>query len=202
MEVNAVEDESGQLTSPESIAFRRTVESRKPRIIWNSELRAYFPPSSNSSFLSHLSRAPIWPIEVIRVTSSTGKGKGKDEEITLSHHGVAYVDLSSLLHPGNTHIFGAYPIDGMDEMDLADKTCEGHTKSIMDLVHRASGKHLCFRVSHFVIGSAGNPLKRALANKRPSTPLKASVLSLATAGDATTGNFNNQFINFYILPYF
>ena len=138
LEVNAVEDESGQLVSPEDIEFRRSAESQKPRVIWNSEARAYLSPSNNTTLLMNLSLCPIWPVEVMKVTTSNGRGKGKEEETTLSHHGMAYINMSSLLYPGVTRVFGAYCIEPMDETALSDETRSIHNKSMMYLVHKSS----------------------------------------------------------------
>ena len=133
-----MEDESGQLVSSQDIEFRRSAESQKPKVIWNSEARAYFSPSNNTTLLMNLSLCPIWPVEVVKVMTSAGRGKGKEEEITLSHHGMAYIDMSSLLYPGVTRVFGAYYVEPMNETDLSDKTRGIHTKSIMHLVHKSS----------------------------------------------------------------
>jgi tetratricopeptide (TPR) repeat protein len=174
LDVNAVEDESGQLcTTQEDIDFRRAAESRKQRVIWNSELRAYLPPAHNSSFLNHLSHMPIWPIEVLRITPTVGKGKGKEEEPALSHHGMALVNMSSLLYPGNTKIFGAYCVEGMNEMELASKTNDGHVKSIMDQVHKSTG------------GIPGSIKKAAISAKRPSTAMRASLASIVSEAPNT-----------------
>ena len=96
---NAVEDEKGHLRSPDDIEFRRMAECTKPSIAWNTELRALLTPKATSSFLNSLSVCSTWPVEIVRVLSIVGKGKAKDE-ITLSYSGVCYVDLSTLLYPG------------------------------------------------------------------------------------------------------
>ena len=101
MNVNAVEDENGELCSRKDIDFRRSAECNKPHVTWNSEIRSYIDPKVAPSFLVHLSKAFHWPVEVIRVTTTPGRGKVKEDEISISHHGVAYIDLSALLYPGN-----------------------------------------------------------------------------------------------------
>lgn len=142
MEVTAIEDESGQLSSQEDINFRRMAESLKPRVVFNSELRSYLSPSANARFLHQLSCSPLWPVEILRISSSSaGRGKVKEEETVPSHHGIAYLDLSSLLYPGVTRVFGAYCVENMNEADLPEKTNNVHTRNVMELFFRnASGK--------------------------------------------------------------
>ena len=146
LEVNAVEDESGELTSSQDIEFRRSAESQKPRVIWNSEARSYLSPINNTTLLMNLSLCPIWPVEVVKVVTHTGRGKGKEEETILSHHGMAYIDMSSLLYPGVTRVFGAYCVQAVNETDLIDKTSHIHTKSIVHFVHKSSieSKHFIY----------------------------------------------------------
>ena len=50
-----------------------------------------------------------------------GKGKGKEEEAVVSHHGVAYLNLSPLLYPGNTKIAGAFTLHHFSPSDVASK---------------------------------------------------------------------------------
>lgn len=138
MESNAIEDESGQISSYDDVDFRRLAESRRPRIVWNSELRTYLTPTLNSAFLRQLSCSPIWPVELVRISSSpSGRGKSKEEETTISHHGVAYLDLSSLLYPGVTRVFGAYYVESLNEIELGEKTNEVHTKNVMESLYKS-----------------------------------------------------------------
>ena len=82
-----------------------------------------------------LSRCSIWPVEMTRVVSAqAGKGKSK-EDIQMSMHGVAYMDLASLLYPGATRVFGAYPVIGFSETDQSNRTDRRSIRSILDIVH-------------------------------------------------------------------
>lgn len=137
LEANAIEDESGQLSTTEDIEFRRNAESRKNKVVWNSELRIYLDPNANSTFLHQLSTSAVWPLEVLRISASTsGRAKSKEDDFQYTHHGVAYPDLSSLLYPGVTRVFGAYCIEGMSEADMAEKTNQVHTKNVMEYFYR------------------------------------------------------------------
>ncbi|XP_019862810.1 PREDICTED: cilia- and flagella-associated protein 70-like [Amphimedon queenslandica] len=171
IESNAIEDESGQISSYDDIDFRRLAESRRPRIVWNSELRTYLTPTLNTALLRQLSRSPIWPVELVRISSSSsGRGKSKEEETTISHHGVAYLDLSSLLYPGVTRVFGAYYVESLNEIELGERTNEVHTKNVMESLYKS--------------GAFGSGKK--FAAKRPSTSMRASVVSINSAAETLT----------------
>ena len=57
------------------------------------------------------------------VPGGGGKGRGKEEEPTLSCHAVTYLDLTPLLYPGATQIIGAYPLQPFSEPEVAEKVC-------------------------------------------------------------------------------
>lgn len=46
----------------------------------------------------------------------------KDEDLNMSYHGVAYVDMQPLLYPGATHIRGAYKIHPFQDSEYSTKT--------------------------------------------------------------------------------
>ena len=134
--VQAVEDESGDLTSPRDIEFRHHCERSKPRVIWNAETRCFLSSSETETLMRSLSRCSIWPVELTRVISAqTGKGRTKEDDIQMSMHGVAYMDLASLLYPGATRVFGAYPVVKFSEADQSNRTDHRNPRSILDLVH-------------------------------------------------------------------
>ena len=54
----------------------------------------------------------------------------------MTHHGVAYINLSSLLYPGVTKVFGAYCIDSLNEAELSEKTNDVHNKNIMETIYK------------------------------------------------------------------
>lgn len=165
LNVNAVEDENGELRSQKDIDFRRSAECNKPHVTWNSEIRSYINPKVAPSFLVRLSKASHWPVEVVRVT--TTPGRGKEDEISISHHGVAYIDHSALLYPGNTKVHGAYMLHPMIESELADITKNRHERSIMDNAHQSS----------VPVGGS----KKALGGgKRPGTGMRTSVVSMTS----------------------
>ena len=152
MMVQAVEDESGDLTSQRDVEFRQHCERSKPRVVWNAETRCYLSALETETLMRSLSRCSIWPVEMTRVLSAaTGKGKSKDET-QLSVHGVAYMDLASLLYPGATRVFGAYPVVGFSETDQSNRTGHRNIRSILDVIYpkpnAAGEKHnpvqLCF----------------------------------------------------------
>lgn len=117
------------------VEFRRGAECRKPRVVWNSEIRSYLSNHQTASFLSHLSHNAMWPVEVVRITSSPSRTKGKDDEHLPSHFGAAFVDLSALLYPGVTSVTGAYHIKPFNDAILTDTTQGCHWKNVMDLLY-------------------------------------------------------------------
>ena len=131
-----VEDEAGYMRSPKDIEFRRHCEQSKPHVVWNKETRCFLSVSETETLICDLSKCPIWPVEMTRVASSpVSKGKFKDNEVRLSQHGVAYMNLSSLLYPGATRVFGAYPVVCFSEMEQRIRTECRDLNSILDIVH-------------------------------------------------------------------
>ena len=62
----------------------------------------------------------------------------------MTHHGVAYINLSSLLYPGVTKVFGAYCIDSLNEAELSEKTNDVHNKNIMEVIYKGTVHvHVC-----------------------------------------------------------
>ncbi len=77
-----------------------------------------------------LSVSSLWPLEIGRVQMAppTG-GKGakvskEPQEPLLSYHGVAYLDLSPLLYPGATSIFGVFPLHAYSRMETLAKVSQ------------------------------------------------------------------------------
>ncbi|KAJ8346043.1 hypothetical protein SKAU_G00302360 [Synaphobranchus kaupii] len=74
-----------------------------------------------------------------------GKEKAGEEEVPISFHGVAYVDLAPLLYPGAKRIRGAYPLSPFYESDLEAKT--KRTGSILRDIVRVAAVHPKGRIS-------------------------------------------------------
>ena len=122
--------------SPRDIEFRQLCERRKPRVVWNTETRCFLSKSDNESLISDLFHCPVWPVEFTRVAAPpTSKGRSKDTDVRLSLHGVSYMDLSSLLYPGTTRVFGAYPVIAFSESDLSDRTDHRNICSVLEIVY-------------------------------------------------------------------
>lgn len=47
--------------------------------------------------------------------------KGKEEEVAVSFHGVAYVDLAPLLYPGVSKIHGAFLVQPFNETEMIEQ---------------------------------------------------------------------------------
>ncbi len=62
------------------------------------------------------------PVEIVRTMVPTGvKGK-RDEDLAMSYHGVAYIDMAHLLYPGATRIRGAFKIQPYSDSEYSSKT--------------------------------------------------------------------------------
>ena len=186
-----VEDEKGELRSSQDVEFRRGAECRKPHVVWNTEIRSYLSIHQTASMLSHLSHSAIWPVEVVRVTSSPSRAKGKEDEHLPSHYGVAFVDLSALLYPGATSVTGAYHIKPYNDIILADTTQGCHWKSIMDLLYVPKlipgSIHL---VQGTILSSNNIGDKKNVAqpgSKRASAVMRTSAVSIISQETASTG---------------
>ena len=59
----------------------------------------------------------------MRLSKNVGaqKVKGKEEELVVSFHGVAYVDLAPLLYPGVSKIHGAFMVQPFNETEMMEK---------------------------------------------------------------------------------
>lgn len=61
------------------------------------------------------------PVEIVRTLVPTGvKGK-RDEDLAMSYHGVAYIDMAHLLYPGATRIKGAFKIQPYSDNEYSSK---------------------------------------------------------------------------------
>ena len=131
-----VEDEDGDMRSPEHIEFRQQCERFKPQVVWNRETRCFLSVSEVEALICDLASCSIWPVEITRVASSlVTKAKSKESDSRLSLHGVAYMDLSNFLHPNTTRVAGAYPVICFSEMEQRIRTECRHSNSILDIVH-------------------------------------------------------------------
>ena len=123
------------MKSTREIEFRRHCERSKPRVVWNSETRCFLCKSENDALRCNLFSTPVWPMEITRVTTSpSSRGKSKDPDVRMSIHGVAYMDLSSLVYPGNTQVFGAYPVVAFSESDISERTNCKYICSILESI--------------------------------------------------------------------
>ncbi|XP_064394779.1 cilia- and flagella-associated protein 70-like isoform X2 [Halichondria panicea] len=172
IEMRALEDETGELNTKKDIKFRQHSECEKPRVSWNVLHRTWLTSHTTHSFLSQLSQCPIWPVEIARysVPQTTGKGKAKEEEPTLSHHAVAYLNLAPLLYPGATRICGAYTLHPFSESEIGEKTKKPHSALLTPVV------------------SGGTSSKKLAGNKRaPSSSNKVIDTSGMLNTDGTDG---------------
>ncbi|PAA90741.1 hypothetical protein BOX15_Mlig008760g2, partial [Macrostomum lignano] len=73
---DAVEDEDGDLRSPEEREFRHAAESEKPRVTWNTTKNCFVGQDGLKVIQDRIARTRVWPVEIFRLNQGTG-GRGK-----------------------------------------------------------------------------------------------------------------------------
>lgn len=136
---DAIEDEDGDFRGKEEREHRTVAEQEKNRVTWNTERRSYLEGSASKSFQDKIAKCRYWPLEVMRLPQpASGKGKkkqeeqgdtkkgsaavNKDDDGSVSFHGVAFINLAPLLYPGVKRIRGAYKIYSYTDQALYEKT--------------------------------------------------------------------------------
>ncbi|XP_048244462.1 cilia- and flagella-associated protein 70-like isoform X2 [Haliotis rufescens] len=151
---DTVEDEDGELRGKEDRELRAVSEIDKNRITWNTERRCYMETSSVKGFQDSIAKTRYWPVEIFRLPQpSGGKGKKnptpsqqnvKDDEGSISFHGVAFINLAPLLYPGVQRIRGAYKVYAYTDHLLHEKTkrkvgiAEEAAKMAFNILNRSS----------------------------------------------------------------
>ncbi|KAL5008723.1 hypothetical protein ScPMuIL_014304 [Solemya velum] len=120
--VEPIEDEDGDFKSKEDRDHRNSSEQEKPRVIWNTERRCYMEGSSVKSFQDKIAKCRYWPVEVMRLPQAAGTKGKKEDEGSMSFHGIVFLNLAPLLYPGVQRIRGAYRIYAYSDQALMDKT--------------------------------------------------------------------------------
>ncbi|MEE6497647.1 hypothetical protein FKM82_002800 [Ascaphus truei] len=121
-------EEVGDLNQKEDKQFRTDAETLRKRVTWDTERRCYLDPSAVISLQKRIAECRCWPVEIMRVPLSTtmkaktGKTDRVDEDSQISFHGVAYVNMVSLLYPGIKCLRGAFRIYPYQEAEMFDKT--------------------------------------------------------------------------------
>ncbi|KAM9457661.1 cilia- and flagella-associated protein 70 [Clarias gariepinus] len=101
-------------------------DAESKRVIWDTARRCFMDAGGASCLSRRIVECRLWPVEIMRCTqfgpSKAAGGKQLEDDIQISFHGVAYVDLARLLYPGVRHIRGAYRIHPFSDSDLLSKT--------------------------------------------------------------------------------
>lgn len=117
-----IDDEDGEFKSKDDREHRHTAETEKLRVTWNTERRCYLDSLATKSFQDKIAKCRYWPVEVMRLPQpAAAKGK-KDDEGSISYHGVAFVNLAPLLYPGVKRIRGAYKVHAYTDHAMHEKT--------------------------------------------------------------------------------
>nr|XP_034323986.1 cilia- and flagella-associated protein 70 isoform X28 [Crassostrea gigas] len=117
-----IDDEDGEFKSKDDREHRHTAETEKLRVSWNTERRCYLDSLATKSFQDKIAKCRYWPVEVMRLPQpAAAKGK-KDDEGSISYHGVAFVNLAPLLYPGVKRIRGAYKVHAYTDHAMHEKT--------------------------------------------------------------------------------
>ncbi|KAK3728400.1 hypothetical protein QZH41_017640 [Actinostola sp. cb2023] len=121
------DEEDGDLRDKEDQLFRSEAMHEKNRITWNAERRCFISSDAAESFQSKIAQNRVWPVEIVRTpfpqaTKSKGKQTAAEEEVPISYHGVAYVNMAPLLYPGVNRIHGAYLVRPFLENEVIERT--------------------------------------------------------------------------------
>nr|XP_022331660.1 cilia- and flagella-associated protein 70-like isoform X20 [Crassostrea virginica] len=133
-----IDDEDGEFKNKEDREHRHMAETEKLRVTWNTERRCYLDSQATKSFQDKIAKCRYWPVEVMRLPQPAaakgkksqnantvpglGGGKFKDDEGSISYHGVAFVNLAPLLYPGVKRIRGAYKVHAYTDHAMHEKT--------------------------------------------------------------------------------
>ncbi|XP_061173813.1 cilia- and flagella-associated protein 70-like isoform X1 [Saccostrea echinata] len=116
-----IDDEDGEFKGKEEREHRHMAETEKLRVTWNTERRCYMDAMATKSFQDKIAKCRYWPVEVMRLPQpAAAKGK-KDDEGSISYHGVAFVNLAPLLYPGVKRIRGAYKVHAYTDHAMHEK---------------------------------------------------------------------------------
>lgn len=127
IEILPYEDEDGDLRDREDIGFRQEAMNEKNHVTWNTERRCFLNAEAAESLQNKIAQNRYWPLEIMRTpiqqaTKTKGKQGSLEEDIPISFHGVAYVNMAPLLYPGVKRIRGAYLVKPFIENEVFDKT--------------------------------------------------------------------------------
>eukprot|EP00039_Didymoeca_costata_P030495 m.29869 g.29869 ORF g.29869 m.29869 type:complete len:944 (+) comp8147_c0_seq1:274-3105(+) len=125
-------------TTKISMEERKTAESEGTAVIWNSSKSStvFLDSGAKHDLIGHISKNRFLPVELRRVSKEASKGKGKqskvpgDDDLVIGFRSIAYCDVSSLLYPGATDIFGAFPCSEYVGDEIMEKS--GFSKEALD----------------------------------------------------------------------
>ncbi|XP_076464163.1 cilia- and flagella-associated protein 70-like isoform X2 [Babylonia areolata] len=139
-----VEDEDGEFKGKEDRDHRQVSETEKLRVTWNTERRCYLELAAVKAFQDSVAKTRNWPVEIFRLPQPSGGKAKKEEEGSISFHGVAFLNLAPLLYPGVKRIRGAYRVLPYTDHFLHEKTkrrsgiCEEATRIALNQLNRNS----------------------------------------------------------------
>nr|XP_033770592.1 cilia- and flagella-associated protein 70 isoform X2 [Geotrypetes seraphini] len=120
------EEENGELNREENKKMRIEAETMKKRVVWDLERRCYLDLFAVTNLQKRITEFRYWPVEIMRIPIAAGAkpkpGKAGEDEIQIFFHGVAYVNLISLLYPGVKSLRGAFRIVGYQDIEVFEKT--------------------------------------------------------------------------------
>ncbi|XP_035827894.1 cilia- and flagella-associated protein 70 isoform X2 [Aplysia californica] len=144
-----IEDEDGDFKAKEDRDNRQQAETEKNRVTWNMERRCYLETSAVRGFQDTIAKNRYWPVEIMRMPQpAAGKGKKgysrREDDSSISFHGVAFLNLAPLLYPGVKRIRGAFKVVAYTDYCLNEKTkrktgiSDEATKLAFNMLNRAS----------------------------------------------------------------
>jgi len=119
--------------------MRTNCETVENRVESLGKSIVFLNAQDQSALIDQTSRTRLIPVEFRRFSKESGKGKsgkaskaggGSEDELVPGHHGVSYVDISSLIYPGSKELCGAFNVVPYDEATMTEKT--GVTREALD----------------------------------------------------------------------
>ncbi|XP_074628391.1 cilia- and flagella-associated protein 70-like isoform X2 [Acropora palmata] len=193
MEEVSFEDEDGDLRDKEDFAFRQEAMEEKNHVTWNTERRCFLSAEAAESLQNKIAQNRYWPVEIVRTpiqqaTKAKGKQAAVEEDVSISYHGVAYVNMAPLLYPGVRRIRGAYLVKPFMESEVYEKTKRKGTLA-EEAVRVVSGMNRA--LASAMAQKAPPPSKQGKADAKTKPPGPVLKPSDATAAEGESNEVKN-----------
>ncbi|XP_015774260.1 PREDICTED: cilia- and flagella-associated protein 70-like [Acropora digitifera] len=145
------------------------------------------------SLQNKIAQNRYWPVEIVRTpiqqaTKAKGKQAAVEEDVLISYHGVAYVNMAPLLYPGVRRIRGAYMVKPFMESEVYEKTKRKGTLA-EEAVRVVSGMNRA--LASAMAQKAPPPSKQGKADAKTKPPAPVLKPGDATAAEGESNEVKN-----------